>query len=368
MPNPMDAILSRIQAGKDQRRMNALNDIFAQSYEPSRTETPMFGPTQTGEALPPVVTTGPGRFNEQNALALMAQSKDPGMAMQAFQLQQQMDARELEKQKIKSNHGGPMSIQETLWFLQQPKEVQNQHLALKRAQQVMNLGGTQATLDPTTGQIAQSFQVTPKPEQMPAFQGAQARSKKEGTMAGEQSADLSEMEANLPRLEIVAGQLSKLGKNSTYTVSGKMYDIARKETGLQPRDAAIARKEYISKVDNEVLPLLRQTFGAQFTQKEGESLKATLGDPDATPEEKDAVLKSFIDSKRAQVETQRRRKLGMSAKEYAGVTDISTGPSQDTNPTQKPTRKIGDIVNTKNGRLLIEGINPDGSYRGRSVQ
>ena len=76
---------------------------------------------------------------------------------------------------------------------------------------------------------------------------------------------------------------------------------------MNPRESAIARKEYIAKVDNEVLPLLRQTFGAQFTQKEGESLKLTLGDPNATPEEKDAVLRSFIDAKRSQIETKNRR-------------------------------------------------------------
>ena len=72
-------------------------------------------------------------------------------------------------------------------------------------------------------------------------------------------------------------------------------------------EGAVARKEYITRVDNEVLPLLRQIFGAQFTQKEGESLKATLGDPDASPEEKDAVLKSFIETKIAQARTLKRR-------------------------------------------------------------
>ena len=72
-------------------------------------------------------------------------------------------------------------------------------------------------------------------------------------------------------------------------------------------EGAVARKEYITRVDNEILPLLRQTFGAQFTQKEGEALKATLGDPDASPQEKDAVLKSFIQTKKAQVATTRRR-------------------------------------------------------------
>ena len=149
----------------------------------------------------------------------------------------------------------------------------------------------------------------------PTLQGKIANIKAEaatlGKDTGEKKAELSEMEANLPRLETVVTQLSDLGKTATYTKTGQAQDIVRRELGLDPRAESVARKEYIAKVDNEVLPLLRLTFGAQFTQKEGESLKVTLGDPNASPAEKEAVLRSFIDTKRAQVETQ-RRKIGAS--------------------------------------------------------
>jgi hypothetical protein len=77
-----------------------------------------------------------------------------------------------------------------------------------------------------------------------------------------------------------------------------MYDLGRKQIGMDPREAAVARAEYISTVDNQVLPLLRDTFGAAFTQKEGDTLRATLGDPDKSPQEKQVVLKSFIEQKR----------------------------------------------------------------------
>ena len=87
---------------------------------------------------------------------------------------------------------------------------------------------------------------------------------------------------------------------------------------MEPTEGALARAEYIAKVDNEILPLLRETFGAQFTQKEGESLKVTLGDPDKSPEEKDAVLRSFIKTKREQVKTLQRRTATASA---AGLSD-----------------------------------------------
>lgn len=137
--------------------------------------------------------------------------------------------------------------------------------------------------------------------------GAKATGGERGKAMGEAYVSLEDMQSTMPRLEKVASELSELGKRATYTTAGKISDVARRELGLKVGEGAIARKEYISKVDNEILPLLRQTFGAAFTQKEGESLKATLGDPDASPEEKDAVLKSFIETKYGQIAGLQRR-------------------------------------------------------------
>ena len=60
------------------------------------------------------------------------------------------------------------------------------------------------------------------------------------------------------------------------------------------------------------MPLLRQTFGAAFTEKEGQSLRNTLGDPNKSPEEKNAVLRSFIAAKLGTIESLKRR-TGQSA-------------------------------------------------------
>lgn len=141
----------------------------------------------------------------------------------------------------------------------------------------------------------------------PKIAQAEASAKEVGKAQGEVKASLEAQTAQFPRLEQVVGELSDLGKKATYTYGGQAYDAALRQVGAPVPEGAIARKEYISKVDNEILPLLRQTFGAQFTQKEGESLKATLGDPNASPEEKDAVLRSFIAHKQAQIETLRRQ-------------------------------------------------------------
>ena len=55
--------------------------------------------------------------------------------------------------------------------------------------------------------------------------------------------------------------------------------------------------------------MLRQTFGAAFTVKEGESLKATLGDPNKSPAEKQTALDSFITAAQGKIESRARRTM-----------------------------------------------------------
>ena len=144
--------------------------------------------------------------------------------------------------------------------------------------------------------------------------GEAERVKAAGAAQGKQDvenrSELAEMERNMPSLLVVVDELDKLAGEATYTKAGQLRDWWFKETGQEPTNAAVARAKYIAMVDNQVLPLLRQTFGAQFTAQEGESLKKTLGDPDKTPAEKRAVLDAFIAQKQRDLQA-RYRQSGM---------------------------------------------------------
>lgn len=161
----------------------------------------------------------------------------------------------------------------------------------KRGAGVMEVGNT--LRDRNTGAVVS--------DTSDAIAGAK-RAEKVGSAAGESQASLAAIRSKMPGLEVVVGQLDELSEKATYTLAGQAVDSMRRQAGAEPRESAIARKQYISMVDNQILPMLRDTFGAQFTQKEGESLKATMGDPDASPKEKQAVLKAFIEQKRRNVE------------------------------------------------------------------
>ncbi len=131
--------------------------------------------------------------------------------------------------------------------------------------------------------------------------GEAAQAISAGTEAGkkvvQEGSELSEMQRNIQGLRVTIDQLSALSDAATYTSLGQVGNEIRKQLGLGPSEGAVARTEYIAVVNNQILPLLRETFGAAFTAAEGDTLRKTLGDPNKTPAEKKVVLKAFIAQK-----------------------------------------------------------------------
>lgn len=137
---------------------------------------------------------------------------------------------------------------------------------------------------------------------LPIDNAGASADKARGTALGQDKALFDSMSSKMPGLEQVIGELDKLAESATYTLGGQALDTGMKQLGMDPRQAAVDRTKYIAMVDNQVLPMLRDTFGAAFTVAEGETLRATLGDPNKSPQEKQAVLKAFIDQKRRDVQ------------------------------------------------------------------
>ena len=122
--------------------------------------------------------------------------------------------------------------------------------------------------------------------------------------------ELGERKATLPELKATLSDLDSFANDATYTLAGQAYDIGRTQLGMDASPGAIARTEYDTTISNVILPLLRQTFGAAFTAKEGDSLRATLGDINATPEQKQAAIRSFITQAERSIKS-KERELGV---------------------------------------------------------
>lgn len=173
------------------------------------------------------------------------------------------------------------------------KKIDTGGVKLQSGVEKIDLGDHYQLRDRRTGQV-----VGVEQKNLKEAEAAKAEGKAQGAAVSEYQSIASKM----PGLEKVVNDLDDISNRATYTYAGQALDAGARQLGLAPRDAAIARAEYTAKVDNQILPLLRDTFGAQFTQKEGETLRATLGDPDKSPQEKQAVLRAFIEQKRRDVE------------------------------------------------------------------
>lgn len=171
----------------------------------------------------------------------------------------------------------------------------------------------------------------PQASPIPKNVAGEAKEKKIGADEGEAAALHSSLASKMPGLEQVVSQLEVLADKATYTRAGQLRDYGMKELGMDPTESAIARAEYIAMVDNQVLPMLRDTFGAQFTVTEGETLRKTLGDPNKAPAEKKAVLRAFIEQKKRNLEAAAMQG-GVSSQQQpapGAVPDFSTMSDQE---------------------------------------
>lgn len=198
----------------------------------------------------------------------------------------------------------PANVQEWQYYSSLSPEDQSRYLTMKRSNSPLNIGTGFVTQD-----MANPGQLLGGPIAIENEQAAYDTSF--GRVAGQsdaESAALAEsVQSKLPGLRTVIDDLTALADTATYTMSGQAMDSLKRELGLPVGQGAIDRASYIAIVDNQVLPLLRDTFGAAFTQKEGESLRATLGDPNKSPAEKKAILNAFITQKERDIAAMQSR-------------------------------------------------------------
>lgn len=149
--------------------------------------------------------------------------------------------------------------------------------------------------------------------------------RKSGVTEADDREMLASLESNLPNLNRVVDDLRELSPLVTSTLAGRGFDILSKELGFGVSEGGDARAKYVAIVANEILPLLRITFGSAFTEGEGARLLATLGDVNSTPSQRDDQLDAFIEAKTGQINVM-RKKLGIESSAEAAdviVTDLS---------------------------------------------
>lgn len=167
-----------------------------------------------------------------------------------------------------------------------------------------------ATVEGKKAEAKEKGKLKVQKELLPSIRGAIKKAEKEAVVKGETFTALNRAKAALPGLREVTEKLKVLADVATFTTGGKILNLLAKESGFGATKGATARTTMRAVVDNQVLPLLRDTFGAAFTKAEGDSLRNTLLDPDTAPDQMKATLDAFIEQKIRNIETS-ERELGV---------------------------------------------------------
>jgi hypothetical protein len=335
--------LSGWMMGEDQRDRAAANEAMTRGmgaqpwinpdtgnaespyYEDTGSQTlaPVMVPSQAAGGIPGAIAAtqklGGNEYAQRNLQGLLMQQGATEAATAERELGwAREDAQATQKHKraleLAEMGGGDLSqkVRDYQFFITLDPEDQQTFLTVSRANRPVDLGGYFGTIDPqnpseTLGEVTVTLAPEQEPEYRAAVEAETTAASAVGAEAGDAAARLSAAEASMPQLQAAAAELKELGKTATYTHTGQAIDFARREAGMEPSPGSLARVAYIAHVKNNVLPLLRQTFGAAFTAAEGDSLLATLGDPDMHPQEKAATLDAFISDKMATLQSLQRQ-------------------------------------------------------------
>lgn len=183
------------------------------------------------------------------------------------------------------------------------------------------VAGSQATIEGEKAKAKEQGKLETQAKMLPAIRADIKTAEDAAKSRGETLSAYKKASAALPGLQEVAGKLKALADVATYTVGGKAFDEIVKQMGFGATEGATARVKMGSLVDNQILPLLRETFGAAFTAAEGDRLRATLLDVDATPEAKKASVDAFLDQKMRNLEAQ-ERELGIEQQGSSSIEDL----------------------------------------------
>ena len=166
------------------------------------------------------------------------------------------------------------------------------------------VAASQARIEGEKSGAKESAKLEQQARLLPGIKASVKQAEVEAKARGETLSEYQKAKAALPGLTNVVDQLTRLADVATYTKKGQLFDATARELGFAPSEGATARAKMISMVDNQILPLLRQTFGAAFTAEEGNRLRDTMLNADLAPEEKKVQLNAFIEQKTRNLEAQ----------------------------------------------------------------
>lgn len=200
-----------------------------------------------------------------------------------------------------------------------PRAVGSSALTTAQTGATDQVAESEATIEGAKAGAKESAKLGEQLKLRPKIEADIAQARKQAEAKGEAFTDFSRAQAALPGLQEVVNKLKSLADLSTYTLAGRAFDTVVKELGFGATEGATARAKMESLVNNQILPLLRDTFGAQFTEREGESLRKTMLDINASPEQKKEILDTFLEQKIRNLQTSEREFQALGGQQESGA-------------------------------------------------
>lgn len=152
----------------------------------------------------------------------------------------------------------PAVLQEWQKFSAMSPEQQRSFLNMKRAGKVVDLGGSQAVLDPTDSSIEKEYEKALRPEDEPENVAAKAEAQVAGTKQGEREADLGKVQESASYMLSVIDKLLEPGG------SGLAPGVKETVGGIAGLQGAQSYYMPITKNQRHFQPIINQIRGQTF--------------------------------------------------------------------------------------------------------
>lgn len=187
------------------------------------------------------------------------------------------------KQKAAGNVDSPASVKEWNYYNQLAPQDQKRYIQMKRADQIMNLGGTMAVRGQQGG-IMEQYAVTPKMTDMPEFQAQQESAKTEAKLMQEAetgaSLGLGQAQSSADQLKaVISGLKNHPGFSAVVGFKNPLKGaVPFTESGYMSGTPAAGAQAYVDQIKGKAFLDAFQSLkgGGAITEREGTAATAAI--------------------------------------------------------------------------------------------
>src|SRR3990167_6939114 len=292
----LDAIRSR-------KRQDAINRALQGAYEEGSSGTSQYvyedeGP-QGDISREKIVGATPGGLNFKNAVAALYRA---GYGTDALALEQSREnnafanmLKQAQAQKFMrpgGEKGHPSSVREWEYYKSLSDEEKKLFLEVKRNPNILNLGGAMAVRAPGGG-IGESYNVTPKPQDMPAFRAEQTRAQEQAKADVTASADVDKKSVKASAMEDYITEAEGMLKDASGSLFGTGLAMGKSAVGIS--DKSTKANQQLKLISGWMVSNVPRMEGPQsdFDVQNYREMAATVGDSTVPIGDRMAALKTL---------------------------------------------------------------------------